>query len=452
MIVISEARRDISKIWGNKEPIPEKKYCLLCYSIQLVCEDGMLVLNTISGELILLDKNETERWKAMPALYEPWMDELIRKHFLVPEETDAVQIVENLRKILLLLNKKSDIVNYTILPTSACNARCFYCYECGDPHITMTEETASKVVSFIEAHNGGKPIRIRWFGGEPLIGANRITQICKELRERNIKYSSRMVSNGYLFDEKMVYLAAEEWKLKHIQITLDGTEEIYNKVKAYKSVSDNPFLRVLRNIELLLEKDISVDIRLNLGSHNYEDLTELVAQISYYFPDKQHLNVYSHLLFRDCGFEPVHFSQSELQQLLSAQELLEERIYECGLFTSSEELLSLKRCQCMANDDASVLINPQGLLGKCEHYAFDHLVGDLSCGVTDKEQVMYWKERETLPNCRKCSFYPSCLRLKKCDPQLYCYDLFLKAKKKKAILNIKQVYENYVRKCKRDRI
>ena len=133
MIVISEARRDISKIWGNKEPAPEKKYCMLCYSIQLVCEDGMLVLNTISGELILLDKNETKRLKTMPALYEPWMNELIQKHFLVPEEMDAVQIVENLRKILLLLNKKGDIVNYTILPTSACNARCFYCYECGRP-------------------------------------------------------------------------------------------------------------------------------------------------------------------------------------------------------------------------------------------------------------------------------------------------------------------------------
>lgn len=450
MTVISEARRDISKIWGNKEPDPKKKYCMLCYTIQLPCDDETLVLNTISRELILLDKNEIERLKTMPAPYESWMNELIRKHFLVPEGTDAVQIVENLRKIFLLLDQRSDIVNYTILPTSACNARCFYCYECGDPRISMTEETASKVVSFIEAHHGGKPIRVRWFGGEPLLGANRITQICSDLRQRNIRYSSRMVSNGYLFDEKMVHLAAVEWKLMHVQITLDGTEEMYNKVKAYKSVSDSPFQRVLRNIQLLLEKEISVDIRLNFGSHNYENLMELVAQMSDYFPDKRRLNVYSHLLFNDCGFEPVSFDQSELQQLLSAQELLEERIYECGLFTSSEELLSLKRCQCMANDDASVLINPQGLLGKCEHYAFDHLVGDLDRGVTDKRQVMYWKERETLPNCRECSFYPSCLRLKKCDPQLYCYDLFLKAKEKKAILNIKQVYENYVNK--RDRI
>lgn len=452
MIVISEAIRDVEKIWGRGKVNPNTNYCILCYSIQLECEEGLLLLNTISGELILLNQKESKCLKHMSGMYESWMDELIYKHFLVAKELDMAQTVENLRKILILLDKKNDIVNYTILPTSACNARCFYCYESGEPQLGMSRETASEVVSFIESHHGNKPVRIRWFGGEPLVGAQRITQICSELRSRNINYTSRMVSNGYLFDEEMIALAVEEWKLKHIQITLDGTEEIYNRTKAYKFALDNPFQRVLRNIKLILEKGISVDIRLNLGSHNSEDLMTLVSQISEYFPNKQHLNVYSHLLFNDCGYEPVHFEQDELQKLLLSQELLEERIYKSGLFTGSGELLSLTRCQCMANDDASVLINPQGKLGKCEHYAFEHLIGDLDCGITNQEQVIYWKERETLPNCQKCPFYPGCLRLKKCDPQLYCYDLFLKAKEKKAIMNIKQVYEKYVNKREQDRI
>ena len=36
-----------------------------------------------------------------------------------------------------------------------------------------------------------------------------------------------MVSNGYLLNSEMILRAVEQWKLREIQITLDGTEEKY---------------------------------------------------------------------------------------------------------------------------------------------------------------------------------------------------------------------------------
>jgi len=62
----------------------------------------------------------------------------------------------------------NDITSYTILPTTGCNARCYYCFEHGSKVMTMTRETAGEVVRFITEHCGPKKtVAIMWFGGEP---------------------------------------------------------------------------------------------------------------------------------------------------------------------------------------------------------------------------------------------------------------------------------------------
>jgi UTP--glucose-1-phosphate uridylyltransferase len=85
-----------------------------------------------------------------------------------------------------------------------------------------------------------------------------------------------MTSNGYLFDEKLVTKAVHSWNLEDIQITLDGTENVYNKTKNYIYKNTNAFKRVIDNIGLLLKAGVRVMIRLNIGEHNKEDLYELV--------------------------------------------------------------------------------------------------------------------------------------------------------------------------------
>lgn len=48
-----------------------------------------------------------------------------------------------------------------------------------------------------------------------------------------------MTSNGYIFNDELVEKAKNEWKLKNIQITLDGTRDVYNKAKNYYSENDS---------------------------------------------------------------------------------------------------------------------------------------------------------------------------------------------------------------------
>ena len=419
MKVIHTQADPVSKLWGEGS-ICQTDYRLLRYALCQPIDGGVLYLNVVTGELVYLTTEEAACISSDPVPYTPAMDELIRRRFLVPADTDEQKIVEQLRRALRLTNHRKDITGYTILPTSNCNARCFYCYESDYCHVNMSEETAAQVVDFIAAHCGGKPVRLSWFGGEPLVGKARIDQICSSLAERGISFGSTMTSNGFLFSEELAAHARESWKLRKIQITLDGTEEIYNRTKAYTDTSVSGYQRVTENIGHLIKNGIRVSIRMNLGPHNADDLTLLARELAERFPDKKLLRPYVYVLFDNVGYDPAHYDREQLEGLINRQRELERLLVERGFPPIKEALPSLKFQRCMADNDASVLINPKGELGKCEHYSFDWLVGTLAEGITDPESVTEWKKRKTYPNCEDCPLAPSCFYLVRCTPARDC--------------------------------
>lgn len=201
-------------------------YRLMTYVLQQRTEDGVLLFHTLTRELLLLTDAEYARLYELPELYEKW--------FIVPEALDDMEYADRVRIVRTTLRKIPEhITSYTIFTTTDCNARCFYCYEMGRSRIPMSEETARKAARYIIDHCGGQKVKLHWFGGEPLFNAAVIDTICGILRESGIPYSSSMISNAYLFDDDAVGRAQALWNLKNVQVTLDGTEEVYNRSKAY---------------------------------------------------------------------------------------------------------------------------------------------------------------------------------------------------------------------------
>ena len=174
----------------------------------------------------------------------------------------------------------------------------------------MTDAIVKDVVEYIAAKGKGEPVELSWFGGEPLVAHKRISQIIKGLKKRGIKYTSSMVSNGYLFDHKLIQVAKNDWHLNNVQITIDGTESIYNKTKAYINPKDNPFLRVLRNINDLLANEIAVNVRLNVTDKNAANLNELIKILDDRFHGIKGFSCYSHAVYEDVGFEPLNYDDN----------------------------------------------------------------------------------------------------------------------------------------------
>ena len=159
MITIVEPKKHIADLWGQQRVKQEATFRQMRYVLRVDHEGKVLLHNVVTGQLVVLSPEEAEEIQALPSPYTPAMEELIKAHYLVPEDYDEHQQVINLRRIHRLLddaNTTNDIIGYTILPTTACNARCYYCFEHDVKWMTMSEDTANDLVNFMSAHCGKK--------------------------------------------------------------------------------------------------------------------------------------------------------------------------------------------------------------------------------------------------------------------------------------------------------
>jgi len=351
---------------------------------------------------------------------------LIAEHYLVPENYDEHQQVVKMRTVLRKLDaaQRSDGINhYVILPTTACNARCYYCFEYGVKTVTMTEQTADDVITFIKSHCGSSnKVSIMWFGGEPTVAANRITRISEGLRDCGISFTSTMVSNAYLFDEEMVRHAKTLWNLKRVQISVDGVEKNYNDIKHYVNAIDNPFERVMRNIGLLIENEILVDLRMNFDLNNYQDFKELLQMALSRYKKSEYLQVYAYPVIGEYPDRngKVHHGTDEWR--IETVIKLNDMARKAQLYHPREELPYLQYAGCGADDPNAITISAEGSLVECpEHFESDQRVGTIKSGVTDRELVQAWRKIADHPNCVQCIYFPRCVRLMRCSAGEKCY-------------------------------
>lgn len=403
------------KILGKARPA-EQGLRWMHYVLAQPVDGGVLVFHTLTRALLLLTPEEYAEPDTLPALRDGW--------FRVPQEMNDQKYADQVRFIRRTMQKEPEhITSYTIFTTTDCNARCFYCYEMGRSRIPMSDETAHKAAAYIAAHCGGEKVHLHWFGGEPLFNKQVIDIICTDLAEKGIVYESMIISNGYLFDGATVEQAVSHWKLKSVQITLDGTEEIYNRSKAfiYKD-SPSPYQVVLANIQRLLDAGVSVHIRLNMDEHNADNLMELADELHERFGGKGEFSVYSHTLFEFAGNKANIRAQEERRQLYQKQQRLRKKLDDCGIGASYYLRQKLRVRQCMADSGGSLTILPNGELGLCEHYSENNLVGHLDSEELDTAVVQSFRECwEQTEDCKTCFYYPECIRLKKCAEYKECF-------------------------------
>ena len=423
MQTVCEPKAHIKKFWREAAIRKECSYRLLRYTMRVEHNGEVLLHNLVTGQLVVLSEEEDAILRGLPAPYQPLMDDLIALHFLVPVDYDEHKQVANLRKLLYSIysSKKHPITSYIILPTTACNARCYYCYEQNYRHISMTEETAEEVVRFIGENCGDKKkVKIRWFGGEPTVGAERIDGICRRLSEQGISYTSTMTTNGYLFDEEMVAKAKTLWHLERVNISVDGTEENYNRIKAYPGALDNPYRRVLRNVGLLVGQGIRVSLRMNFDVKNASDFEGFVNDVEKLYGHHELINLWA---FPVGGEHPeadgcvAHGSD----EWLAEKEIELNRIAENrGFQKASGELPCLQYLFCAGTLNGGTVITPEGNLACCmERFEDPYTAGTLWDGV-DRNRKSEWASYGETEECADCPFYPQCVKAMFCPGVGHC--------------------------------
>lgn len=447
MQIIEKPIERVEKIWRSPR-LTDSEYRLTRYVLRETVSDGELLHHTLTGELVLLSAEEAEALKKLPGKAENVLEPLVAEHFLVPADFDEGKALVQFRQLLRLTEPRPNITGYTILPTTYCNARCFYCFENDVVHTHMSMETADEVLTFIKQHHGDKPIAISWFGGEPLVGWKVIDYISEELKKSDISFNSDMISNGYLFDADMVRRAKDTWAMKSVQITLDGTREVYNRVKSYVSVNDDPYLRVLDNIDALLNAGIKVSVRLNMDKHNHEDLLQLLDDLAPRFSGRNGFGAYCAVLFEDCGCSPIPRNEEDSQALVEWRKLIDQALDEKHLCGKNDRLPHIMYYYCKADSDGSAIIMPDGTLCKCEQHVGVKALGNLKDGWTDMEEINSYRKPKFQEGCSSCVLEPTCYCIERCDTARKCtaYDYELKVEQGRYAMQ--RAYQNYVNQNK----
>lgn len=392
----------ISIVNNNTESNRKSIYC-----IEEIENDKCLIYNTLTCELIVIDIAELQSF---------YQSDFAAKHyFTVNSEFDEYQSTKRIKT--LLSAAKETLSKFVILTTTDCNARCYYCFEKGHQnHCYMSTETALRLADYICSRvYDPETIHLSWFGGEPLLNVNAIDIICKECSKNNKKFYSSMITNGLLFDKSIIEQASNIWNLKWVQITIDGTEQVYNKTKKYIDYIGNPFYTVLDNIELLIDQGIHVLVSLRVSELNGDSLLELVDILMDRFGKFKRFSVMCAAIHeKNAGMESRRDLASE-RNVRGYQKEIIKRSFQYGIY--SPKLPSKFRAHhCNSDSGKEIIILPSGEIGWCNNYLDTNYIGDIRKQDLNNEKIRLFKERyPDLKECCVCPMYPQCTRLKICD-------------------------------------
>ncbi len=381
------------------------------YLIKETLNGKTAVFNCFTREILLFTEQEFK------TSFNPKSRAFVERWYFLPEHWDARTWHESFAQEYRWTNKKREfagISNYVILPTLGCNADCTYCFQCGEKKKVMTEETADAVAQYIWKTFAGQ-VKLKWFGGEPLINAPIITRICTTLQGLGLNYGSLIVTNGLLVNQIDMDTLKNLWRVNTVQITLDGTEQYSDSVKRWKNPTGYEFDRVLHNISYLIANDIRVNIRLNVSKDNETELLELIDILKERFGGTGRIYCSPHILFEGVGEEPEEYTEEDCAELYRICKAVQEKLVAAGL-SRYDSGAAVRQSNCMADNLSSICISPAGSVTVCEHYTDDteQVIGTVFNDKIDLSIVHNWQAQLRCDKCSNCVIRPLCTKIKLC--------------------------------------
>ena len=345
-------------------------------------------------------------------------DEMIRAQFLVPEDKDECAYYNSISTMMRTFFRKKGISGYTILPTLGCNARCIYCYEEGMKPVTMTPEIVEQTIRFImDTHDEGK-VHLHWFGGEPLLGVAAIDRICTAMREAGLEYQSGMISNGSLITPEIIAKMQNEWKLTHIQISMDGAEEDYISRKSYFSYNDD-YHHVMDAISDLSEAEIKTTIRCNVDEENWARIPQFLEDLKANVSHKNNVGLYF------CPLNSLRMSEGDVaiwKKIRDVRPSIEAAGFNTVPFMGIGSNFRVNHCKA---DAGGVVICPDGSLYLCDQCLPESRFGDVHRGITDETaRREFCRVDHIREKCSSCPFLPDCTSFTSCPVQdMHCREV-----------------------------
>lgn len=359
-----------------------------------------LIYNTLYNSLVRLDNEEFIIFDEINETENELKEKFIENGLWVSKSLDEKKKYIACSEAYTLYVPRP--LSITITTTLKCNARCTYCYEKGVKQLDIFENAEEKIIEFIKMNSDNNEVHLIWFGGEPLMNTKFMDKLSERLIREEINFSSYIITNGSLLNKDIIEKKLDYWNIKDMQITLDGTKNVYEMRKNYIEPEEGEFYSILNNIREVAQQGIFINIRLNIDRSNRKDMIELLKEIDNIFSTYENVVFYPAFITGSSNpltdVEKVEFIKDMLLAMKNVKKL-----------TASTKFYSLPRMHaCMNGDPKSFSIDVYGNIFTCEHYVGreKNKIGTLESGFEKEDcrgkNILFREE------CEKCVFLPKC--------------------------------------------
>lgn len=368
----------------------------------------ILLFNSFSDSYMFLSASVSNLLKTPSLVKEKHLKlyrNMVKKGFYVSENIDEFERLKSCTE-KILNDKRSFFL--IINPTMDCNLRCWYCYEKHEKS-EMNKDVFQNVLSFIKDKiaSGIKVFCLGFFGGEPLMKFSSIVmpliehtyQLCKQ---ENIEFRVSFTSNGTLLTKSKIEELCRFCK-PSFQITLDGNEEIHNKVR-FLANRKGTYSLILQNIKVLLEYNCPVRVRINHTKDSIKSIHDILQKASVIFNEHKELIEFDfHRVWQDRDTE---------ERVLPEVKAYAGNLIEKGFNALYDELNEIRN-PCYGDKANTAVINYNGDVFKCtaKDFCKENREGFLTNGgkmIWEKSQEYRLSVKLKNTACKKCSIAPIC--------------------------------------------
>lgn len=350
-------------------------------------------------------------------------DNLLQNQFIV--EYDFAEQQELNKKCVIDRQKNYSGLYLAIMPTLSCNFACSYCYENLDQVLAtqnMLTVTQNNLLAFVEAKlisDAKNELKVKWFGGEPLLAKEIILSLTERLKkigsQYGCNYQATLVTNGYFLDT-LTQKEFSELSLVAIQVTLDGPENIHNARRVEKT-GKNSFCKIIANLKKIAHFFPNIIIRINIDKTNAAHVHELIE----YLKECGILHLCSQIMFAYVDTQIGKFSfdanycsvlqQKEVEEIYA---IISANLQAHGL--ENYETLTYPRVLsvgCDAQIPNYYVIHPGGLVFKClgDATILERAIYDLNTQQVlnaAREKQFLSMAQKLSKDCETCSLLPIC--------------------------------------------
>ncbi len=317
-------------------------------------------------------------------------------------------------------NKRLDIV---ILTTNQCNFSCVYCFQKRESYF-LNSNQYDAIVDFINnkiEKNGYKNVKIRWFGGEPLLGLAGIKYFSDKInvlkKKWDFTYGCGIITNGYLLD---VETFKELYKNNVVtyQISIDGLPDVKHRLLKNGESSFETILNNLKSIRDQIKYQMfSITIRINFTKELVKRADEIVEIFYREFGNDRRF-CFSFIPVFDWSYKDSDFMKAEQlkEELIHEKEVSEiMKKYSDKLDFKAWTNLLYAHNDCWAGTKHGYTIDANGDILKCDFKLEgfdDNKIGNISKdGILtfNDEKERKWIFDSPLQECMECNCFPLCL-------------------------------------------